>query len=357
MKVNLLFRYIYLLSLFILVSCSGNNKEQKKENVQQVIPETATEVTVMKLEKKPFTRELVSNGKLYSGKMADVRFQSSNRITKIYVVNGDKVKKGQIIASLDNFILKNNLAQAKDDLERSKLDLQDKLIGQGYKSQDTASVPENILNLMKIKSGYSRAQNNYKMAKFKFDNTILRAPIDGIVANLKSKENTFANPSEPFCNIIDISRMEVSFLILENEINMISKGSTIVVTPFSMPEEKIRGIITEINPWVDNNGMIRIKGLLNPNKKVVEGMNVRVSMFKSMEKQWVVPKTAVVLRTGRQVIFTKQGNKAMWNYVTTGLENATEYTITGKEKLNEGDTVIISGNINLAHESPIKVID
>ena len=84
-------------------------------------------------------------------------------------------------------------------------------------------------------------------------------------------------------------------------------------------------------------------------------MNVRVSAFRSVGKQWVVPKTAVVLRTGKQVVFTVVDGKAVWNYVQTGLENATEYTVTG-ETLKEGDLIIVTGNINLAHESPVKVI-
>jgi len=80
-----------------------------------------------------------------------------------------------------------------------------------------------------------------------------------------------------------------------------------------------------------------------------------VSIFQLLGKQWVVPKSAVVLRTGRQVLFTLENGKAIWHYVQTGLENAGNYTITG-ETLKEGDQVIVSGNINLAHESPVTVI-
>lgn len=69
----------------------------------------------------------------------------------------------------------------------------------------------------------------------------------------------------------------------------------------------------------------------------------------------MVPKTAVVLRSGRQVVFTLREGKAQWNYVQTGLENMTEYTVTG-DGLEEGAQVIVTGNVNLAHETPVRVV-
>ena len=155
--------------------------------------------------------------------------------------------------------------------------------------------------------------------------------------------------------IIDTQSLEVVFTVLENELGFVRKGDNVKVVPYSMPDIEIKGRVSEINPWVNENGMVQIKATVSYHPQLVEGMNVRVSAFRSVGKQWVVPKTAVVLRTGKQVIFTVVDGKAVWNYVQTGLENATEYTVTG-ETLKEGDPVIVTGNINLAHESPVKVI-
>ena len=83
-------------------------------------------------------------------------------------------------------------------------------------------------------------------------------------------------------------------------------------------------------------------------------MNVNVRVQKTLPNQLVIPKKALVLRTNRQVVFTLHEGKAMWNYVKTGLENATGFIIT--EGLTEGDSVIYDGNINLAHEAPVSVI-
>ena len=83
-------------------------------------------------------------------------------------------------------------------------------------------------------------------------------------------------------------------------------------------------------------------------------MNVRVRIQQESGRELVVPKSAVVLRSGRQVVFTLEEGLAVWNYVRTGMENLDEYTI--EEGLEEGATVIVSGNVNLAHESPVVVV-
>lgn len=71
--------------------------------------------------------------------------------------NGDRVTKGQKLAELSTFRLANKTAQAKDALERAKLELQDVLIGQGYKLEDSTKVPPATMQLVKVKSGYDQA--------------------------------------------------------------------------------------------------------------------------------------------------------------------------------------------------------
>lgn len=347
---------LVVLGVFAFLSCGNSKEEKEEENVQQILPETPAEVTLMTLISKSFADELVSNGKLSAQKMAALRFLSQERIAKIYVKNGDVVDMGQTIASLESFTSENRLKQAKDDLERSKLELQDVLIGQGYKLNDTAKVPTEVMELIKVKSGYSRAKNQYELALFNKRNTVLKAPFKGVVANITSKPNMFPDNSKPFCNVMDLHSMEVSFSVLENEMRVLKKGNKVVVSPYAIPEMKAEGRITEINPWINENGMVEVKASVSYDKRMAEGMNVRVSIFRLLEKQWIVPKTAVVLRTGRQVVFVLKEGKAYWHYVKTGMENATEYTITS-ETLHEGDKIIVSGNINLAHESPVTVIE
>ena len=265
------------------------------------------------------------------------------------------MKKGDKIAELSSFRLANQKATAWDALQKAELELKDVLIGQGYMLKDSAKVPVETMKLARIQSGYDQALAAYRLADYEEQRAILTAPFDGIIANLSDKEYNTASTSEPFCTVINNQTLEASFTVLENELPLIKQGDRVEVSPFAIAGVKREGNITEINPLIDENGMVKVKAAIQNGDRLYEGMNVQICIHRSLGKQLVVPKSAVVLRSGKQVVFTLVDNKANWVYVHTGLENSTSYTIT--EGLKAGDIVITSGNINLAHEAPVKLIE
>ena len=344
----------YCLLCLFLLSCSPKKDKTDEGNVQTVLPDEVTEVRAMCLEPTDFYHELIANGTVSARNKADLRFQLSENIAEIYAKNGDRVTKGQKIAMLDRFKLQNALSQAKDNLERSKLDLQDVLIGQGYSLSDTTRIPAEVMQLAKVKSNYDQSFNQYALAEYNLKNATLYAPFDGVVANLFSKVYNLPDGSQPFCTIIDNLHPEAGFKVLESELPYLRVGDKVRVSPFSANDYFCDGQISEINPSVDGNGMVMVKaGLNNPKNQLYDGMNVKVYMQRSLGRQLVIPKEALVLRTNRQVVFTLRNEHAQWVYVRTGLENSGNYVVT--EGLNPGDSVIYEGNINLADQTPVKL--
>lgn len=355
------YRNLLYVALLLLTACSGEKKGKTvEEGVATVLPSNDNEVTIEVLKPRVFDHELVSNGKVVAGGLADLRFETTGIVSHIYVKNGDYVRKGQKLAELDKFRLKNKTAQAKDALDCAKLELQDVLIGQGYPVDDTSKVPADIMQLARTKSGYEQSLSQYELAKYEEEHATLLAPFDGVVANLFSKPYNAANTSETFCTIVGSQNMEADFTVLENELPLIKTGDKVVVTPYSDAASGYEGHIVQINPIVDDKGMVKVKAFVNGKGKLFSGMNVRVNVHRSLGKQFVIPKSAVVLRSGKQVVFTLKKGLARWNYVQTGLENADECTlVTGvpqTDKIEEGDTIIVTGNVNLAHEAPVRII-
>lgn len=353
--------YRYLIILFateLFSSCSHNQEEESssKEGVETVLPSQANEVTVMTLKRTTFNHELVSNGKVTASQYADLSFRlTSEPVAHIYVKNGDAVKKGQKIAELDLFTLKNSLEKAEIALRQSELEMKDVLIGQGYAPDRMQSIPKDIVRLAEVKSGYGQSHAAYELAKFELEQAVITAPFDGVVANLETRGFNRPDGTKPFCRVIGSGGMEVAFKVLESELPLVRQGDRVEVAPFAGTAGACSGTVSEINPLVDENGLVSVRARVNGGARLFDGMNVRVSVKRSVAGQLVVPKTAVVLRTGKQVVFTLKDGRAVWNYVTTGLENMTEYTVTG-EGMEEGAQVIVTGNVNLAHEAPVKVI-
>ena len=348
---------ILLLSA-LLASCSSTETD-KKHDADETGTATAetdriAEVTVMELQPTVFNHEIVSNGRISAREKVDVNFRSPGLIAAIYVRNGQRVAKGQRIATLDTYKLDNQLEKEQGAVASATLEMQDVLIGQGYDPDRLEKVPDDVMRLARLRSGLQQAELSLAATRKDLEDATLIAPVSGVIANLTATPHNMSSSSEPLCRIINDSGMEVEFSVLESELPMVRPGDKIAVTPFSTTDSRT-GHVTEINPMVDDNGMVKVWASVDGGGGLIDGMNVRISVKRAADKALVIPKSAVVLRSGRQVVFTLEGDKAMWNYVTTGLENLNEYTVA--DGLTPGMKVITSGNVNLAHESPVKVIE
>lgn len=351
-------KYLLLFILFLsFLSCNNEQGDSSSETSSDstLFANDLAEVKVLTLKLSSFSKEILSNGKLMALQKADLKFRSSETVAVVLVQNGQHVDKGQLIAMLDQFTLNNTLKQSRDVFEKAQLELQDVLIGQGYSIKDSSRIPAETFKIARTKSGYDKALYDLEMVEYNLKTSELRAPFSGVVANLFSKENNQSVIGDKFCTIINDRKFEAEFPILETELTTVQKGQSVRILPFAYPDLTVIGEITEVNPVVDENGMVKVKAICNnPGNKLTEGMNVKIIAEDKVARQLVIPKQALVLRSEKQVVFTLSAGLAKWNYVKTGLENSTSFTIS--EGLKEGDTVIYEGNLNLAHDARVFVV-
>ena len=231
--------------------------------------------------------------------------------------------------------------------------MRDALISFGYNWEDSIAIPENILKMARAKSGLEQAESDLRKAEYEYQQSWLLAPYSGVIANLEAEPFNMAEDFKPFCTLLDISRYKVSFSILEDELGAVSTGQKVEIQPFALHNQSYFGKISTLNPLVDEHGMIEVEATIEkPDRKLVAGMNVKVTLKQTVPEKLIVPKAAVVLRQGREVIFTCVNDTALWNYVQVGLENSTQYSI--EEGLKAEDVVITEGNLNLAHKVRVK---
>lgn len=352
-------KFLALLLVIFTFSCNNDDKEYEQDLDKIEVQAERNTVDVIILKSDVFYKELVSNGKLSAKQKTVMRFQIQGKLAKIFNSNGSYVLKNGKIASLDTKTAYRELELAKLDLRKSEIALNQQIIGHGYSPATIDSMPDDILNVAKISSGYSSAEINLQKAKENLNNLILKAPFSGKIANLETKIFEDISSADDFCILIDDSKFFVDFNILESELNEVNVGDRVVVTPFSFNKD-YEGKIVEINPLVDQNGMILIKALVvNTDKRLMEGMNVDVRIRQALKNQLIVPKEAVVNRDDLDVLFRYTKGIAYWTYIQIVEENSNSYAVIANKDRNAtlkaGDTVIITNNLNLAHESEIKI--
>lgn len=349
MNVNILTYTVLLIA--IAFSCKQKTAENLEEMARRASRPEAVLVKTVKLGYSTFYHELISNGKAYSSSKAVVPFKVNGVINELYIQNGQRVNAGDLLAVIEDYDFRMQLTRAQQNLEKAEINFKDDLLS-NFRTSDTTDLSAAKIKISRIRSGLNDAITALAVAEYNFNNTRLYAPISGSVANLEALR---WNPSQNYknlCTIISDENMEVEFPVIESEYSFISRGMPAGIIPFINDSTLITGRITQINPQVDENGMVKVRAEFRNNGRLIDGMNVRVIIRKPVPARLVVPKEALVIRQGRDVIFIRQDSLAIWKYVTVESENSTSLSI--REGLAEGDLVIVRGNVNLAHETIVR---
>lgn len=357
---NIFYQRIRFLIVLVLCmfqfSCTQKDRSGKTEMEihQQSMNETF--VDTMTLCSSTFNKQIVCNGRLRAKTKSELNFVTQGVTAEIHVKEGMHVSKGALIASLDKRERLRELEKAEKELERAKVELVDKLISLGYDAT-MQGVPEDVMKRAEVTSGYFSAQYQLQSAKKALNECNLYAPFCGRIANLEARP--YQNNSK-ICTLIDDSQFEVEFKILEAELSCVRKGQKIEVSPFTSGSLTFEGVVSEINPLVDDKGLIKVMARLdNKNGELIDGMNVRIAIEDEVRNMFVVPKDAVVERDGYHVVFIYKDGQAVWTYVDILHSNINSFAITGCERkktsIYEGDIIITSGNLNLADGTEVKL--
>ena len=269
-------------SILLVIPLACVNPSQKETQIQQTA-QVSSDIdrhaafapdTLSAADEIPVS--YTATGKVKAADYADMYFRSSELISHVYVKTGQRVGKGDKLADLETFAFNIQLREAEIALQQAEFELKDILIGQGHNPDDLQSVPEDIMKIALIKSGYQQAEIQKEKALREIQNATLTAPFDGIVANLAARPHQVSSTGEPFCRIIRNTDMEVEFHVLESELHLVSTGQKVTLEPLASSIGVQTAVISGINPVVDEKGLIQVSAKVKGNVGLMEGMNVTV---------------------------------------------------------------------------------
>ena len=350
---------ILLPVLLAVVGCSKDQATQLQENETDVLNYESSDdmpaVKVVEATKKTFSLKIITNGKITSMLQSQLPFKTGGVVEEVYVANGDLVKPGQVLAKLENTVQKLDVEQANIQLAEAKMLLNEMVIQFGGEDLDTNSVSQRVLESLKIKSGLTKAVINAERALLMYDYTYIKAPYEGIVANLNTRPHNLILPNDMLCTLLSRRALIIEAPILESELHNILLGQQVKISPIALKDKMYKGKVSEINPIISDKGLAKIKvAIEDPDNQLFEGMNANIEINKTLQSYVTVPSESVVERSGKKVVFTVEDGLAKWKYVTIAYNNDSEVAIA--EGLVEGDKVITEGNLNLGHDAPVKMI-
>jgi RND family efflux transporter MFP subunit len=309
------------------------------------------------------TKEMLSSGeKVFSGVIqsetsTNLSFKVSGNINELNVREGEFVKKGRVIATLDPILysVKNEEVQAEAEQAYSKYYNDAKYYLRLAKLYKEGAISDRQLDDAKANAESSAdalksARKRSEYQTLLTDYTVLRAPIDGYVTKVGTQLNENVNEGTPIITLISSSDVEVKTNIPEDYINSVRQGDKVTVGIEALGTQKFDGYISDVGADALSNFTtypIVIK-LFHPVSEIKSGMsaNVSINLDRNAEKLIVVPMTAVLDDGKNKYVYTLRQvgvNKAL--VVKTRVEIGEIYGqgVKIKKGLLFSDKLIVAG--------------
>jgi membrane fusion protein (multidrug efflux system) len=281
-----------------------------------------------------------STGTLRPAEEVDLSFETSGKIVGINFTEGTRVKKGDLLAKINDRPLQAQLekleaqlkmAEAKEFRQRSLLD-KDAISQESYDQIQT--------DVQTIKA-------DINLIKARISETELRAPFDGIIGLRYLSEGSYATSSTKIAKLIKISPIKIEFSIPEKYASEIKIGYPITFTMVGT-DQVFNASVYAVDPKIDIETRTIVLRALYPNKneELKSGRYAGITLqLSQIDNAVSIPTEALIPEMeGEKVFIYKQG-KAQSIKVTTGLRTESNIQIT--QGLNFGDTLITSGIMQL----------
>lgn len=374
----------------------GAEKKDEKKVEQKVYK---TPVSTQKIVRGEFKVYVYTTGTVKPLRTISVKSEESGRIH--FMKNwkdGEFIKKGEVIARLDDRDIKVEIENAKADvrineeslslattnLEQSQLDYNTfkELYGKGLVSkrdldQTKLKNTSNEISKKQVEIRLKSSRDNLVKAQRKLENIVIKSPINGLIISpdsLQSKtsvaiqntstihniEDQLIGIGTIICGVIDISKVILECDVTAKDIEAVQPDkSEAEILVYTKDNIKTTGIVNDISSIIDTNTKaFKVNVIVdNPNANLRPGMFAKVDLVVKRKLDAVaIPREIILRRNNRNIVFVvNKEEKAIENEVTLGLENRDMVEILSG--LKEGDELVILGYETLQNNAQVKIMN
>lgn len=301
-----------------------------------------------------------ASGQAEAWRRAIVTAEVAGRVDAIGVRESQAVGAGAVLLSLDPVDKQLALEDAQANLAQREASYREQILFDANLSEEVRRERERAARL---KQGVDQAEIAVRRARLDLERTRVRAPFPGRVASLKVTPGQLVTNGTELMTVVDIDPIRLQVQVLEGELAHLAPGGTAEVRFSAFPEEVFVGEIETINPLVEETTRTAKVTVLvrNPGARILPGMYARVRLeAQRIPDRVLVPRSAILERDRRTMLFVHEDGKAKWRYVTTGLENDEFVEIVANpetEMVEPGEWVLTGGHFTLTHDASVRLVD
>jgi membrane fusion protein, multidrug efflux system len=337
--------FLSLLGLaFIASGCAsnaGNNND------------TAIKVEVEQVKVVDGSQTFAYSGTIEESETIPLSFSSVGTVSKVFVSEGALVKKGQLLATLDNTTYQNAYAMAHATEQQAE-DAYNRLTPM-HKNGNLSDI-----KYVEVETGLQQAKAAAAIAKKSLNDCNLYATTDGYIGKRSIDPGMTTIPNLTSITIVKINKVFARVAVSEGEISLIQKGQKANIKIGALGSTNYNGVVEEIGVVADpivHTYKIKI-GIENTNHAIKPGMICNATIESpSIARGVVVPSRAVMVdEAGRNFVYTVSSqNKAMRKYVVTGdLLNSGIEVVEG---LQVNEAVVVTGQHKLVDNASVQTVN
>ena len=296
------------------------------------------------------SEEISAVGTLLANESVMIRPERDGRITAIHFTEGQVVRKGEKLVSLDTAEIEAQLAAATSELNlnRSRLKRAEELHEKKFISAQALDDAREALN---------QSTARHAEVKARLEKSAVIAPFEGVVGLRQVSPGAYAKAGQDVARLEGIGTLKLDFRVPEIYLGRIRTRQEVLVRLDAFGTEAFRGEIYAIEPSVDEQTrtvLLRAR-VPNPGTRLKPGMFARVILvLETRENALIVPEQALVPQGQDRFVYRLADGKAVMAKIELGLRRPGEVEI--RSGLTAGETIIVDGQLRLRDGSPVTVL-
>ncbi|MGO4772754.1 efflux RND transporter periplasmic adaptor subunit [Flavobacterium sp. W22_SRS_FK3] len=330
------------------------NKAENKAKTDIVAEKNASvSVKVASVKTEEVSLDFVANGNFEPIQELTFSAEKSGKVISVLAKEGDYVRVGQTLLTMRGDAINVSAQQAQASYQNAKSD---------YARYENAFKSGGVTKqqLDQAKLALTNAETNLKQANINVGDTRVKAPINGFINKKYIEPGSILTgmPATALFDIVNVSKLKLVVTVNESQVASLKKGNNVTVTASVYPDKTFSGKITFIASKADEtlSFPVEIEITNNANNDLKAGMYGSAKFGSNQQKQnlMVVPRNAFVGSVSSNEIFVVENGIAKLKKVTAGKILGDQVEIING--LSDGDTVIVTGQINLQDGNTVEII-